>query len=211
MRLKGMELLVVVVCMGVIVLTFLQRGDPAEGLNDSMHDVSDTVTVQQEIVPESPPSGQEVIDRFYALVAEYNRTVNDEKATWSDETKNRAARIERAHMVSYYTFCCLRYYYLDQLDAGEKTWLFTNLRPDCNLPRSIFCDYPGPIATAPPTKSYGDVRKEFELFIYQSIWEIDYQCQFNIISDEVELADVRQEVRSTMDTLGVPYPKVLHE
>ena len=165
--------------------------------------------IHQKEVKTSTLSDPVFIDRFYSLVAEYNRTVNEELVAWDNDTENRGRLIEQKHMVCYHTFCCLRYYYLEYLSVDDKSWLFANLRSDHNLPQSIFYDYPGPIATARLGNIQGDVRKDFELFVYQSIWEIDYQCEFDIIYDEVALAEVRQEVRSTMDAIGVPYPKTL--
>lgn len=194
----------------VVMIIWMPEGGP-ESEDQTAEPLHSELVQQEEAVPDTPPSGEEAIDRFYALVAEYNRTVDDEKLAWSDQTENRGDRIERSHMVSFYTFCALRKYYRDELNANDKLWLFANLDTTQTLPSGVVFDYCGPITDIPGLEPSGDPRKDFNLFIDMSLWEIDFQSAFDIINDEVALEEVRQSVRARLDILGVTYPYALQQ
>lgn len=194
--------------VGILMLLVWSPGGEQKTEDLSIEAQNSGAILEAEVVPETPPSGQEAIEKFYALTAEYNRTVEEERAAQSEGVRSR---FERAHFVSFYTFCSLQNYYLGDLTSGDKAWIFAN--PDSNyvLPVGVVFDFCGPVVMDGSGFETSGPRESFDIFIEYSFREIDFQSALDIIEDEVAMKEVRQTVRARMDMLGVAYPYVLQQ
>ncbi|MFA6391132.1 MAG: hypothetical protein WCW66_00070 [Patescibacteria group bacterium] len=159
----------------------------------------------------TPPSGISAVNRFYAIVAEYFRTVEEENSAWMSNEQHSKTRFEKENLTSFFTWCCLRDYYQDKLTPEDKRWLFANLDGSRPLPVGIAFDYWGPITDVLGFEPTGNPRADFEDFLLNSFPDTDYQTGFDAFHDAKAMKAIHQTVRARMKSLGVEYPNDLSQ